>query len=187
MALALPLGSPSKAQRGIWLHRSRLRRGTRPRRGDRPAHPRRRAVGTGPARRLRRSAVTSLPGRHLSPAHRPPHRGALRPRCTATVAAAIPLHQPDLPPTRGRVLRPPLPLRARQRRRADPGCCATALGPATRSHILGLRFSHSRALAGESRLHSHVDSAGSQVRNWLARGFGPVRHPARRPGSTRGW
>ena len=91
--------------------------------------------------RVRRVGYVDLPSqslsrRHLPPAGRAPHRSPLRPWGAAAVAAAVSLHQPDLPLTGGRVLRPPLPLRARQRGRADPGGGAATLGPAARPHLL---------------------------------------------------
>ena len=112
---------------------------------------RRRRLAAGPARRLRRSAVPSLPGRHLPAADRAPDRGPLRPRGAPAVAPPLPLHQPDLPPTGGRVLRPPLPLRPRPRGRADPGRRPPTVGPGARPHVLSALSGDIRRIASASK------------------------------------
>src|SRR5688572_17679603 len=93
-------------------------------------------AGWSPGRRL-----AALPGRHLSAAHRPTHRGPERPRRSPAVAVPLPVHQPDLPAARARVLRPPVPVRARPRRPAGPRGRPAALGSAARQDLLTLALS----------------------------------------------
>ena len=89
-----------------------------------------------PAPGLRRHPVLRASRHHLPAPRRSPDRSPFCARRDLALAPSVSLHQPHLPIAGGGVLRPPLPLRPRQRRRGHSGCRAPALGSGARTDVL---------------------------------------------------
>ena len=140
-------------------------------------HPRRRPLDARPARRLRRSPLGSLPRRHLSPANRTPHRGPLRPWSPASVAAAVPLHQPDLPLTEAEFFAH-LYLYARDNE-DELIRVARNLGPAARTHLLNRALPISEPVIGDGKI-AGADTSQSQSSRPDGRGLTLRFHHANR-------